>query len=378
MKWIKKRTKDPAIETNFQPAIIEEIANEAAYCYEGIYLSEDLYLSLAVVAPAGAFFFVPVDSEPDPAVVQKITMPFGLDPKTAVVFFHSEEMDYAVDWDSSVLELSDIYGAFGNLFTNLNRPYIDRQYLGMKTVKALIEKAETPEAYKDKEKAKEEFTYGGEEFEVVDEFYHEDTGELKAVIYALDTETVERLNRILSSLEGNERPNPKAKTKIGEDGCEYIRKSEAKKFWFIDTGLAGKEKWYRLSDENTDAFAGLTAILGWAGVHKFRMGQILAGILYFVTAGCAGVLPALDILQMATGGAFYEVAEYTDGAVLTRQTERVYLRKTKHLVVSLILMALALAIGLAIFRFGHMNFLRWLGGVISTTAETMAPMMTGE
>ena len=45
----------------------------------------------------------------------------------------------------------------------------------------------------------------------------------------------------------------------------------------------------------------LTILLGWAGIHRFYIGKVGTGVLYFLTFGLFGIGWLIDIISAASG-----------------------------------------------------------------------------
>lgn len=161
----------------------------------------------------------------------------------------------------------------------------------------------------------------------------------------------------------------KERYRIDEEGKEWILRFEEKKIFGIDTGLIGKEKWFPLSDLNTDRLILKAALFGFLGVHRFALSEKKEGIFYLLTCGCAGVLPAIDILSYLLGNGSYVAA--TDG----EKKERMYLKKPENKWLALIGTVLSLLISYLCMRFFYMKMFSLIGTVLLSLSEGISGEM---
>ncbi len=357
-----KKQQDPNIITDFEPGHFQTIVEDSGILYEDIYLSEDFFIKSIILSACGVFFVIPGEVKD----IKPLLEQFGLTRDNAFFFFYTDEEAYLFDDDP--IELDDIYEAFRMLYTNLNRSLTDQAHLRFTSLQEML--CEPNDPYEEKD-VKEDFEYEGIQFEMKDPFFFEDGGENTVIPLRVDQETFKRLDILFTKMEGNDRPDPKAKVKVGEDGLTYVKRHKERKIGGFDTGLVGEEAWFRMSDENPNAFIFKTAFFGWLGAHKFGHGEILAGILYFLSCGCIGILPAFDILACILGNASYSIVNYQDGATLVRSKEKVYLGKPKNIFIGIIGIIISLAIGYCMFRFVYTQIFTFLGGAIGTVADGM-------
>lgn len=186
-------------------------------------------------------------------------------------------------------------------------------------------------------------------FQPVEPIVDEDGEEVEAPIKAvLDSNTVERVMTAVTYMEGNERPQDNVK--FDEDGTQYILRNAAVKVgvdrFKIDTGLVGKKKWFRLSEEDPKKYAIAATLLGWLGGHKFLHGDVKNGLFYLVTFGFLGIMPAVDLLMLFTGTYTYNDVFYEDTAHGQKRTcEKVYIGKAGSILVGIGCILVCLGIG---------------------------------
>ncbi len=142
----------------------------------------------------------------------------------------------------------------------------------------------------------------------------------------LDSNTIDRLMVTLSYLENINRPSDTTYT--DDDGIEYVLKDSDITIGPVNTGLIGKKKWYRISEENPQKFLAAATLFGFLGAHKFLEGNFLSGLCYLISFGLMGILPAVDVFLLVTGNYFYREITYEEHAAgLYRKQEKIYLRK---------------------------------------------------
>lgn len=367
-----KRTSQKA-PASFSPELFLSVTGEYAALYENIWFSGDLFVNAAFVSRVGVFLVMadPKTKEPDLAGVAER---LGISAGELYTFLYDEEG--CVLWNAGErIEVEEIYTAFENLFTNLSRPWIDRQYLSFQGLEDLIHPAKIPAAYEDSSFT-DSFVVDGIAYVAEDPFRFVDTGENRAAADRIDSDTVERIQRILLSMENHNFPDPEKKIRrIGDQ--EYIKKQTAKRIGGISTAFIGREEWFPLSPENTAGVMIKTAFFGWAGWHRFHFGELFGGIFYLITGGCLGILPAMDILSMTFGNASYTVTFYEEGKELSQRKERVFLKAPPQKIYGLFAMGLALLTGYLVFRFGYLSLFKLLGNVLPLSVSSHPELFSG-
>ena len=367
------KNRDPQIETDFCPEFFLSVTGDQATLYENIYFSDTLFARAVFVSRIGLFVVIPGREVKESDCVRLVEC-LGISFQELYVFLYAEGVCDLLHAGERAAP-DDIYEAFENLFTNLSRPYVDRHYLSFRSMEELIMPAKRPAVYEN-EALTDSFVVDGITYETKDSYRFVDTGENRAALDAIDSASVERIQKILLSMENNDFPDPKKKTMwVGEQ--EYIKKQTAKRIAGISTAFIGKEDWFPLSPENTTGIMAKTALFGWAGWHKFHFGELPGGIFYLLTGGCLGILPAMDILSMTLGNASYTVTFYEEGNELTQQKERVFLKAPSHRVFGFAAMGAALLIGFLVFRFGYLNLLKLIGNALPRLANTHPELFSG-
>ena len=147
-----------------------------------------------------------------------------------------------------------------------------------------------------------------------------------------------------------------------EDGRTYVKRYESIRLGPIDTGLAGKQRWFPVAELDTDHLVMEAAFGGWLGLHRFSQGEIGTGLLYILTCGCVGILPAMDILQYICGSMCLYMVDYTGEGNLIRQKEKMYLRKPVHTARAIICLFISVAVGVLAWKLLYQG----LGGYLLT------------
>ncbi len=165
--------------------------------------------------------------------------------------------------------------------------------------------------------------------------------------------------------------NRKEKYITDEDGQQYVLKYEDKRICGISTGLIGEEVYYPLSEMETSELILKTTILGFLGVHKFKLGQIMQGILYLITCGGAGLLPMLDIVSMVTGNYYYIRNDYSNEGL--RVSEQIYLKGSEKKLLGLIMAIISGIIGFVIANTLYLTFLKGIVEIIGSVISAANP-----
>ena len=140
-----------------------------------------------------------------------------------------------------------------------------------------------------------------------------------------------------------------------EDGIRYEKHT-------VYSGLLGiisGEAWYPVAEDDPDRFFLLTLLGGPLGLHKFKSGQIVAGILYFLTFGGLGVLYITDLLSLLFGTYHLKQTVYTEDeqGQLQKRTRRIYMGKPKRAPGKLMITVLAVFFTYFAVRFGYIRFM---------------------
>lgn len=187
---------------------------------------------------------------------------------------------------------------------------------------------------------------------------------------ALDTNTIYRVMEIVTYYEGNERPEDNIK--YDEDGNQYVLREGSVYLGPIDTGLISKKKWFRVSEENPQKYVIAATFFGWAGIHKFLQGDISNFLLYLVTFGFLGILPAVDLLSMFSGNySFKDVTYEETERGLKRNVERIYLKKAGFIGIGFICIFISLCLGYFLTRYGYINLLNCIMNFIGQTISSV-------
>ena len=201
------------------------------------------------------------------------------------------------------------------------------------------------------------------------------TSEEEDTVSVLDENTLERILQVVVPMEGNDYPENAVRR--GEDGTEYILRDSDVMIGKINTGLVGKKEWYRLSDISPEAVLYSAVLGGCLGLHKLFTREYLHMVLYIITGGFGGILPAVDVLSIYTGSYSYKEMKYyqePNGTIAKRQ-EKVYLRRAVGLIRGITCVAAALVLGQLYVKFVYSGLLELVIALVTelgTNAGTVA------
>lgn len=119
--------------------------------------------------------------------------------------------------------------------------------------------------------------------------------------------------------------------RIYPDGSMEIKKMTTETIGGIVPTFVEKEAvYFPCMDMDGDQFFLLTLLGGWFGLHKYKTGNYLHGLMYTLTFGCCGVFYVLDLLAILAGTYNYTtVIRDKSGGVAEYQKKRFYSRPLK-------------------------------------------------
>ena len=286
--------EDPCVDTYLDTDWFDQAYAGRAKVYHNIYLNERVFLRLVIVSDEGLYAIVPYKDRADAGIGMEIRRILGVDAENSEIIFHGEDNSLVLSRDGrSLIPVVDIYSYFHNRM----------------------------QAHTDGRKR------------------------------VLDAACVSRLQGRLIDLENGERPALDVDEIIGSDDEPlFVRQYDPVILGPFDLGLAGKKSWYPVADEDTDRLVTMAAFGGWFGLHRFAEGEIAGGLLYLMTCGCAGILPAIDIIQYLTGSRYISHVEYEDDEGLTRVRTREYLKKSKNRKWAVLCVFLAIGVAILAWR----------------------------
>ena len=140
-----------------------------------------------------------------------------------------------------------------------------------------------------------------------------------------------------------------------ENGVRYEKHT-------IHSGLLGVfsgEAWYPVAEDDADRFFLLTLFGGLFGLHKFKSGQIPAGILYFLTFGGLGVLYITDLLSLLLGTYHLKQTVYTEveQGQLQKRIRRIYMGKPGRVFWKLMITVIAALFTYFAVRYGYIRYI---------------------
>lgn len=317
---------DPNIPAELLDMIPPEELCEDMALFTNLYFSENSFVKYLFLGTNGVFLLIPckdslMENEAEKkrckTALQEIKEVLGLSQYIYPIFVGNERSYYAVN-PCNPMELDNLYD------------FLYKLYLHTDTVKTRPDQIT------------ETLVEGAEKVAVLDE------------------NTIERLIQTIVPLEDNERPGCNVRTDT--DGIEYILKDSDLMIGKINTGLVGKKKWFRVSELHTPSVLYTAVFGGCLGLHKLMTMEYTQGMLYALTGGFGGLLPALDVLGMVLGNYhYYEVTYYeNERGNLIREKEAVYLKRYQGLWRGVICITVALLVGLLYTRFIYSNLLELL------------------
>ena len=195
----------------------------------------------------------------------------------------------------------------------------------------------------------------------------------------LDEDAIRVVDAICSAFEDNVRPTDTYRVDV--DGQEWVCRDKPVSIKGYDTGLVNGKEWYKITqDFDTEAMSLLTMLFGWTGIHWLYLGKKRKALLYFLTGGCLGVMPFVDMLQMAMGTFTYTVVDYESvsttvrnkqKSIWSKEAETIYFRKPKKWYITLLMSFVCLGIGLAIGCTLYMWLYEMIGIVNGNTATSV-------
>ena len=290
---------DPCPDVGIDLEQVAEIAGEETEIFENIYLNQSLCLSLVLVSRKGVFVVIPYRDKPDTGRGRKVRRLLGISAVNSLIIYHDGADTFILSWD------------------------------GM------------------------EATPAGGLYALIRDFYRETQGfseEGWQGFRMLDCNSADRICEMLAAMENSDKENAEPGEIADEDGRVYVKRYESIGFGPIDTGLAGRQRWFPVADMNTDVLVLKAAFGGWFGLHRFSQGEIGTGLLYNITCGCVGILPAIDILSYLTGSMYFYRVTYSDGQNVLRHKEKVYLRKPIHKGLAIAGIFISLLVGAAAWK----------------------------
>lgn len=177
--------------------------------------------------------------------------------------------------------------------------------------------------------------------------------------YTIPVITDRALEKIVEIVEGcTSEPEVKGRYRIYPDGSMETKRT-------VNTRKVGPvmaenfhEMWFPCFDEEGDKTLIYTALGGFFGLHKYRQGKILQGILYTLTFGVCGVFYFFDVFNVLIGN-------YKDGLIIKDNTSRfkaqIYSRPVKNKIKGAILCAIALVIAFCGTKFLYFPLVSTLG-----------------
>lgn len=327
--------------------------------YNNMYFTKDSFVAKAFVSDNGIILFIPAQYELSTdaleeqkrlaTTVKEIQSVLQLHLYIYTIFFTETDFYYGRVAGDKLIDIQlipDISVFTNNLLYGMNEESLEPNEVN----DSLFQEEYADDAYYKQDH------FARDEYSCLRKFMKDDV--------------LKRIDNICTKYEDNARPTDTYR--VDDNGTEWICRNKSVSLGRFDTGLVNGTEWYRLTDDfDTEHMSLLTTFLGWTGIHWLLMGKKLKTLGYLLTGGCFGLLPFVDLLQMAMGTFTYTKVDYGSypklrknnktRMVQTRQVQKVYFRKPKKWYVTALLSLLCLAIGLIIGSTLYVSLYRGLG-----------------
>lgn len=322
--------KNNYFNNDFDYQKIESIVDETAYIHRDINYDDNV-IQCIVTGTNGAFVFLPADKD-DRNIKDKILNIYstiGLSKDNCFIFLYNDDISYFFD-NGDFLEIDDIYDTFNNLFYNLYRPW--HEINNYNTVGLLKEIT----AMNEKNFDNMTYNYNGNTYQMHCDDDNDITDE-DGDEYIKDVICMDNVTKIKDKLDTLQNSKTVSKNIKVVDGITYVGHNKplqiGKGKYTIDTGLASSDiEWSPVSEDDTNKIALMMIFGGWFGLHKYYHGNIVSGLLYTCTAGCLGMLPLFDLINLYLGNYYYTYVDYGD----TRDKQKIYLQRPSNKLLLLI------------------------------------------
>lgn len=210
------------------------------------------------------------------------------------------------------------------------------------------------------------------EYEVTCENYEEDADQYVAPVISEQQLLAirKRLDAILEEpvYDGNYRIYPDGRMELKR----IVTESVAGISTFVEKGTA----YFPCMETDGDQFFLITLFGGLLGLHKFKTGNYLRGIIYALTFGCCGIFYILDLISIITGGYSYRmILQDRSSGVVKYQRKQFYSRPLKNKKRAIFLTILAAVVAFILVKFVYIGALRGLTVLVS---EALAPTSFGK
>lgn len=251
---------------------------------------KSLIIPLIITGSNGVYIFLDEYAKEDvKEIYQKLENVLNIRNDGLYLFFYKsiniEDSENLTAWaydpiHHEFLELEDLYDAFDIFYYNHYIPQAELHYYKFNSL---------------------EDYFVIQEIEIERELELEEDEE-RYVRPILSSNKVEHIEKKLDKLLSSGRKD--GKYTYYEDGSmtvnKIVRSPDAwKKPWESYTETRTYD--YPCSDEDGDKTFLITALGGWFGLHKFRNGKFMQGLLYLLSCGCCCMFYFIDMVAVMTG-----------------------------------------------------------------------------
>ena len=285
---------------------------EEIWCFENIRLNDRVFIRLAVLSGKGLFMILPYKGRDDAATGREARLIVGVDAYVSRILFDDGGGGYLLSTDGMSL-----------------LPVEDTETFFMEWLKS-------------------DRDHGAR---------------------GLDSQSVARLRGRFGKYEAGEESDFHADERMSCNGLPYVLRHEPAKLGPIDLGISLRKRWYPVSEENTDHLVMKAALGGWFGLHRFSTDDAAAGLLYLLTCGCVGILPALDIVQYLLGAGMTNGRYEADDSEKPPGKTQMVLRKPVRKKLAILCIPVAIAVGLLAWRLIYQGLIPAVFQAVLSLAE---------
>lgn len=310
--------------------------------YEDVRI-DDQELSLLFVGTNGIYVCVD-QADGQNNLFHMIKRKFNLQDQQLFLFLVSAtDSGSFYDYTNGFVEMKNIYEAYQNCYYNHLIPQADLFHISFSCPSDYCQSVEYEADY---------------------EAYEDDAEQ-----YVMPVISEKQLDLIKNKLEAifNE-PVTDGNYRIYPDGRMEIKRAVTESVGgvistFVEKGTA----YFPCMEADGDQFFLLTLLGGLFGLHKFKTGNYLRGILYALTCGCCGVFYILDLLSIIFGSYSYSmISSDKSSGTVEFQKKRFYSRPLKNKKKAMLLTLVAAVFAFLLVKFVYISALDHINVILSS------------